>query len=209
MAQRAQICVGLISSVGKYIGAFEETFATFCGVKHAIATNNGTTALHLALVALNLQPGDEMIIPTVTYITTANAERYCGAKPVLVDVQADTMNIDLAEIEKSLADRALLASWYAEALAGLEDQIILPKGSAWIKQVHWMYNIFLREGDAACRDAVMRNFDQVGIETRLVFLPDACPPAIQRHVSGRRIAGPAQFPRDRDRTSEADDCEAA
>lgn len=290
-----------ISSVGKYIGAFEETFAAFCGVKHAIATNNGTTALHLALVALDLQPGDEVIIPTVTYIATANAVRYCGATPVLVDVQADTMNIDPAEIErkitpktkgiipvhlyghpaemeaingiarkhglwvvedaaeahgaevsgrkvgsmgtcatfsffgnkivttgeggmvttnddalaqklrlfrgqgmdlarrywfpvvgynyrmtniqaaiglaqmetieKSLADRALLASWYAEALAELADQIILPKGSTWIKQVHWMYNIFLREGDAARRDAVMRNLDQVGIETRPVFYP--------------------------------------
>ena len=57
-----------ISSIGKYIGQFEENFALFCGTKHAIATNNGTTALHLALVGLDLQPGDEVIIPTVTYI---------------------------------------------------------------------------------------------------------------------------------------------
>ncbi|MBA2653380.1 MAG: DegT/DnrJ/EryC1/StrS family aminotransferase [Tatlockia sp.] len=91
-----------ISSNGKYISAFEETFAKFCGVKHAIATNNGTTALHLALVALNLQPGDEVIIPTVTYIATANAVRYCGATPVLVDVCADTMNINPSEIEAKI-----------------------------------------------------------------------------------------------------------
>lgn len=91
-----------ISSIGKYISAFEETFAKFCNVKHAIATNNGTTALHLALVALNLQPGDEVIVPTVTYIATANVVRYCGATPVLVDVCADTMNIDPIAIEKKI-----------------------------------------------------------------------------------------------------------
>ena len=94
-----------ISSNGKYIGAFESRFAEFCGVRHAIAANNGTTALHLALVALDLQPGDEVIIPTVTYIATANAVRYCGATPVLVDVCADTMNIDPARIEAAVTPR--------------------------------------------------------------------------------------------------------
>ena len=94
-----------ISSNGKYIGAFEEAFAAFCGVKHAVAANNGTTALHLALVALDLQPGDEVIIPTVTYIATANAVRYCGGVPVLVDVCADTMNIDPLQIEKAISPR--------------------------------------------------------------------------------------------------------
>ncbi len=88
-----------ISSNGKYIGAFEEAFAGFCRVKHAIATNNGTTALHLALVGMDLQPGDEVIIPTVTYIATANAVRYCGAIPVLADVCPETMNIDPNDIE--------------------------------------------------------------------------------------------------------------
>lgn len=94
-----------ISSNGKYIGAFEEAFASFCGVKHAVAANNGTTALHLALVALGLEPGDEVIIPTVTYIATANAVRYCGATPVLVDVCADTMNIDPKVIEAKITPR--------------------------------------------------------------------------------------------------------
>lgn len=89
-----------ISSNGKYIPAFEEAFADFCGTKHAVATNNGTTALHLALVALGLEPGDEVIIPTVTYIATANAVRYCGATPVLADVSPDTMNLDPDEVER-------------------------------------------------------------------------------------------------------------
>lgn len=91
-----------ISSNGKYIHEFENLFAKFCNVKHAIATNNGTTALHLALVALDLQPDDEVLVPTVTYIATANAVRYCGATPVLVDVCADTMNIDPNQIESKI-----------------------------------------------------------------------------------------------------------
>jgi perosamine synthetase len=94
-----------ISSSGKYISAFEEAFAKFCGVRHAITANNGTTALHLALVAMGLQPGDEVIIPTVTYIATANAIRYCGATPVLADVLPDTMNLDPADIEKRITPR--------------------------------------------------------------------------------------------------------
>jgi perosamine synthetase len=94
-----------ISSIGKYITAFEEGFAQFCNVKYAVATNNGTTALHLALVALGLQPGEEVIIPTVTYIATANAVHFCGAIPVLVDVCADTMNIDPAEIERKITPK--------------------------------------------------------------------------------------------------------
>ena len=94
-----------ISSIGKYITAFEEAFARFCGVKHAIATNNGTTALHLALVAMGLQPGDEILIPTVTYIATANVVRYCGATPVLVDVCPATMNIDPADMARRITSR--------------------------------------------------------------------------------------------------------
>lgn len=92
-----------ISSNGKYIEAFENAFADFCGVKHAVSANNGTTALHLALVALGLQPGDEVLIPTVTYIATANAVRYCGAIPVLVDVCKETMNIDPLQLESKLS----------------------------------------------------------------------------------------------------------
>ena len=290
-----------ISSLGKYIGLFEETFAKFCGVRHAIATNNGTAALHLALVALGLKPNDEVIIPTVTYIATANAVRYCGATPVLVDVCPNTMNIDpnnverkitpktqgiipvhlyghpaqmgqinaiadrhglwvvedaaeahgaevlgrkvgglgncaafsfyankiittgeggmvttnddalaaklrlfrgqgvdpkrrywfpvvgynyrmtniqaaigLAQMEmidKSLSDRETLAGWYNNALASIQDKIILPKQESWAQHVYWMYNIFLRDGDDHKRDAVMRKMDEMGVETRPTFHP--------------------------------------
>lgn len=290
-----------ISSIGKYITAFEEAFARYCGVRHAIATNNGTTALHLALVALDLRPGDEVIVPTVTYIATANAVRYCGATPVLADVQPGTLNLDPEDIERritdktrgiipvhlyghpadmaaidaiarrhglwvvedaaeahgaevggrrvgglgtcatfsffgnkiittgeggmvttdddelaarlrlfrgqgmdparrywfpvvgynyrmtniqaaiglaqlemideALADRHRLAGWYDQALAGFGERIVLPGQASWARHVYWMYNIFLREGEASRRDEVMRRLDEAGIETRPVFHP--------------------------------------
>src|SRR5690606_3649463 len=94
-----------ISSAGKYVAGFEAAFARFCGVEHAIAANNGTTALHLAMVALGLQPGDEVIVPTVTYIATANAVRYCGAVPVLADVTPEAMNIDPESVANKITPR--------------------------------------------------------------------------------------------------------
>ena len=69
-----------ISSIGKYISAFEDEFARFCGVKHAIATNNGTTALSFGINCVaGVKSGDEVIVPAVTYTATANAVTYCGA----------------------------------------------------------------------------------------------------------------------------------
>lgn len=302
-----------ISSNGKYIAAFETLFAQFCNVKHAIATNNGTTALHLALVALGLKPGDEVIIPTVTYIATANAVRYCGAVPVLVDVCPNQLNIDPAAIEakitantrgiipvhlyghpadmvainhiahqhklwvvedaaeahgaevlgrkvgslsacatfsffgnkiittgeggmvttnddalaaklklfrgqgmdldrrywfsvvgynyrmtniqaaigvaqmetidQSLAERQRLSVWYDKALAHLQDKIILPQQKPWAKQVHWMYTLFLKEGNEQQRDRVMHQLDALGIETRPVFYPmHVLPPYLEDTV---------------------------
>ncbi|MEM7338495.1 MAG: DegT/DnrJ/EryC1/StrS family aminotransferase [Actinomycetota bacterium] len=94
-----------ISSNGEYIARFEEAFAERCGTRHAVATNNGTTALHLALVALGVGAGDEVIVPTVTFVATANAVRYCGAEPVLVDVQPGTLNIDPLAVEAAITER--------------------------------------------------------------------------------------------------------
>jgi len=91
-----------ISSAGKFISQFEEAFAAFCGTRYAISANNGTTALHLALLGLNTGPGDEVIVPTLTYVASANAIRYCGARPVLVDSEPRTMNIDPLAIERRI-----------------------------------------------------------------------------------------------------------
>ena len=94
-----------ISSNGRFIAEFEKAFAAFCGVKHAVATNNGTSALHLALVALGLGPGDEVIVPSLTYIASANAVRYCNAKPVFVDNDIHTFNMDPDEVAASITSR--------------------------------------------------------------------------------------------------------
>jgi perosamine synthetase len=87
-----------ISSAGKFIGLFEDAFARFCDVPCAVSCNNGTSALHLALMALGIGPGDEVLVPALTYIATANAVRYCNATPVFVDSEPRTMNIDPAAI---------------------------------------------------------------------------------------------------------------
>ena len=102
-----QECVesGWISSIGRFINEFEVGFGRIAGTSHAVATNNGTTALHLALVALGVEPGDEVIVPTVTYVATANAVRYCGATPVLADVLPGSMNIDPTELSRLLSPR--------------------------------------------------------------------------------------------------------
>ena len=94
-----------ISSNGRFIAEFEEAFAEFCGVKHAVATNNGTSALHLALVSLGLERGDEVIVPTLTYIASANTVRYCGAVPVFVDNRVDDFNLDVDLIKSSITER--------------------------------------------------------------------------------------------------------
>ncbi len=93
---------GWISSAGTYVHAFESAFAAFCGTDYAVTTTNGTTALHLALEALEIGEGDEVIIPDLTIISCALAALYVGARPILVDVDAATGNIDPLKIEEAI-----------------------------------------------------------------------------------------------------------
>jgi perosamine synthetase len=85
---------GWISSLGEYVPRFEAELARFCEARHAVATANGTVALHLALVVLGIGPGDEVLVPDLTFVATANAVRYTGATPVLVDVDPRTWGMD-------------------------------------------------------------------------------------------------------------------
>lgn len=101
----AAIASGWVSSLGEYITAFEQQFAAFCGSKYALTCNNGTTALHLALVTLGLQAGDEVIIPDLTFVATANAVKYINAVPVVVDIDAETLCIDPAAIEAAITPK--------------------------------------------------------------------------------------------------------
>lgn len=94
-----------ISSTGKYVDKFEEKFSSYCGTAYGIAVSNGTTALHLALVALGIKEGDEVIVPDLTFAATINAVLYTGATPVIVDIEEDSWCIDPKEIEKAISHR--------------------------------------------------------------------------------------------------------
>lgn len=94
-----------ISSTGKYITQFEKSFSKYCGMKYGVATSNGTTALHLALAALGIGKGDEVIVPDITFAATINAVIYTGATPVIVDIEEDSWCINPDEIEKAITPR--------------------------------------------------------------------------------------------------------
>ena len=94
-----------ISSKGKFIGKFEDDFAKFIGVDYATSVCNGTVAVHLALVALGIGAGDEVIVPTFTYIASANPVLVVNAKPVFVDSLPDTWQMDPKDIEAKITDK--------------------------------------------------------------------------------------------------------
>ncbi|WP_373032640.1 DegT/DnrJ/EryC1/StrS family aminotransferase [Sulfurovum sp.] len=94
-----------VSSLGHYINRFEDDFADYCGVRYAMTTSNGTTALHLVLVAMGIGEGDEVIVPDLTFIATANAVAYTGAKVVTVDIEESTLCIDPDAIEAAITEK--------------------------------------------------------------------------------------------------------
>jgi perosamine synthetase len=96
---------GWISSKGKYIGEFERRFSEYCRCSEGISTTNGTSALHLALASIGIKKGDEVIVPAFTMISTVLAIVYCGATPVLVDVEPDTGNMDPHLIEEMVGPK--------------------------------------------------------------------------------------------------------
>ena len=90
---------------GPYVKKFEVLFSSYCNVKYASACFNGTAALHLALAALGIKQGDEVIVPDFTFIATANAVSYLGAKPVFADINKNTLCIDLESIKKKITEK--------------------------------------------------------------------------------------------------------
>lgn len=92
-------------SGGPFVEEFEKEFAHYSETKHAIGVSNGTTALHLAMLALGIGPGDEVIIPADTFIATAWGVSHAGATPVFVDCTADTWQIDISKIEEKITSR--------------------------------------------------------------------------------------------------------
>jgi len=91
--------------LGQEVSAFEERFAAYCDTKHCIAVNSGTSALHLALLAAGIGPGDEVITVSMTFVATTAAILYCGAKPIYVDVDRDTWTMDPKLIEKAITSK--------------------------------------------------------------------------------------------------------
>lgn len=96
------IKTGWVSSVGSYVTQFEESLAKFVGVKYAIAVVNGTAALHIALKIVGVEANEEVLIPSLTFIATANAVSYLNAVPHFVDVNEETLGIDPLRLEKYL-----------------------------------------------------------------------------------------------------------
>ena len=94
-----------VSSTGPYLDRFESEFADFTGTSHALAVANGTVALHLTLLGLGVGPGDEVIVPSLTYIATANAVSYVGATPVFADVESRSWGLDPDSVKGMISDR--------------------------------------------------------------------------------------------------------
>jgi perosamine synthetase len=126
---------------GPEVAAFEREFAAFAGAPHACAVSSGTTALHLALLAVGVQPGDDVITVSHSFIATANAIRYCGARPVFIDIDPGTLNMDPSRIERAIGPRtrAILAV----------HQVGLPCDLAAIGAIANAHRLALVE-DAAC-----------------------------------------------------------
>ncbi|MDE6974141.1 MAG: DegT/DnrJ/EryC1/StrS family aminotransferase, partial [Lachnospiraceae bacterium] len=100
-----EVCGETAFSGGKFADRFDEEFAAFCQVPYAAGVNNGTSALHCAMMALGIGAGDEVIVPANTYIATAWGVTYTGATPVFVDCTADTWEIDPEKIEEKITER--------------------------------------------------------------------------------------------------------
>lgn len=94
-----------ISSTGPFVKRFEDEYAALCGTRTALAVCNGTVALHLAMLGLDVRPGDEVLVPSLTFVATANAVRYTGAEPVFVDVDSETWCIDPRALESRITRR--------------------------------------------------------------------------------------------------------
>jgi len=93
-----------VSTIGPFVPEFEEKFAQYIGAERAVSTQSGTAALHIALYELGIGKGDEVIVPALTFIATINPILYVGAKPVIVDVNSETWNIDPEEIKKAITE---------------------------------------------------------------------------------------------------------
>lgn len=137
-----------ISGSGKFLNHFEENFADFIGSKHAAGVCNGTVALHLALVALGIGEGDEVIVPTLTYVASVNAITYTGAKPVFADSLQDSWQLDPEDVVKKItpATKAILCVHLYGHACDMKS----------FKKITEKYNLFLVED---CAEAIGSKYE--------------------------------------------------
>lgn len=140
-------------SQGTKTREFEKAFAEFIGVQYALATSSCTAALHLSLIALGISSGDEIIVPAFTYVATANAVEYVGAKPIFVDIDPYTFNIDPGQIEAKLTSQT--KGIIPVHLFGLS----APMNSIW--EIKQKYQLRIIE-DAACAHGAKYRDQKVG-----------------------------------------------
>jgi len=132
-------------SGGKYVEEFEQKFATYCNTNYCIAVNNGTSALHLAMLALGIGEGNEVIVPANTFIATAWGVSYCNATPVFVDCTADTWEIDASKIEEKITPKT-------KAIAGVH-LYGQPFDIDAVKSITQKHNLYLIEDAAQAHGA--------------------------------------------------------
>lgn len=155
------VASGWVSSLGKYVRDFEQQFATYCGTQYGVATFNGTVAIHLLAVTLGLGPGDEVIMPSLTYVASANGVRYTGATPVFVDSERDTWNIDPATVEAAITPRT--KAIMAVHLYGH------PANMAPLQDIATRHNLLLLEDAAEAHGAFYRGRPVGGLGDAAIF----------------------------------------
>lgn len=147
------IDTGWVSSVGAYVDRFERDLAAYTGVAHAVATSNGTSALHVCLLLAGVRPGDEVLLPALTFIATTNAVSYAGAAPHFVDSETVSLGVDAAKLEAHLAEGAELV-----------DGICVNRRTRAPIRALVVMHVFGHPADLDALDAVARRWNLVLIE---------------------------------------------
>lgn len=143
-----------ISSRGKYIDLFEDSLSKYIGVNYVNLTSNGTVALHLALLALNIKAGDEVLLPDFCYVAAANAVKYVGATPVLVDSDEATWQIDVEDLENKISKKSkgiIVVHIYGNS-----------ENLSRINAIKEKYNLFLVED---CAEAIGTKYENMHVGT--------------------------------------------
>jgi perosamine synthetase len=152
---------GWVSSLGEYVRQFESQFAAYCGTKYGIATANGTVAIHLLAATLNLGPGDEVIMPSLTYVATANGIRYTGATPIFVDSEVETWNIDPDKVAAAITPRT--KAIFAVHLYGH------PAEMDTLRAIATQYGLWLLEDAAEAHGATYKGQRVGGLSDAAIF----------------------------------------